>query len=66
MDSSRQHKHFWRQLLHATSAMILKQSKADQCLYYRWVEGILIMMMSWINDNAIVGQESKVINLKKH
>jgi hypothetical protein len=23
------------------------------------------MMMSWINDNSIIGQESKVINLKK-
>ncbi len=32
-------KAFWRQLLHAASAMGLKQSTADPCLYYKWVEG---------------------------
>jgi hypothetical protein len=25
----------------------------------------LVMMMSWIDDNAIVGQESNVMELKK-
>jgi hypothetical protein len=58
-------KAFLRQLLCATSAMGLKQSTADPCIYYRWVEGQLVMMMSWIDDNAIVGQESKVMHLKK-
>ena len=58
-------KAFWRQLLHAASAMGLKQSMADPCLYYKWVNGRLVMMMSWIDDNAIVGQESDVIDLKK-
>ena len=38
--------------------MGLKPSTADPCLYYKWVEGRLVMMMSWINDNAIVGKES--------
>jgi hypothetical protein len=45
--------------------MGLKQSTADLCLYYKWVNGRLVMMMSWINDNAIVGQESNVVDLKK-
>jgi hypothetical protein len=58
-------KAFWRQLLHATSAMGFKQSIADPCLYYRLVEEQLVMMISWIDANAIVGQESEVINLKK-
>ncbi len=58
-------KAFWRQLLHAASAMGLKQSTADPCLYYKWVNGRLVMMMSWIDDNAIVGQESDVMDLKK-
>jgi len=58
-------KAFWRQLLCAASAMGLKRSTVDPCLYFKWVNGRLIMMMSWIDDNAIVGQESDVMELKK-
>ena len=58
-------KAFWRQLLRAANTMGLKQSTADPCLYYKWVDGQIVMMMSCINDNAIVGQESDVIELKK-
>jgi len=45
--------------------MGLKQSTTDLCLYYKWVDGQIVMMMSCIDDNAIVGQESNVIELKK-
>jgi hypothetical protein len=41
------------------------QSNADPCLFIEWVEGRLVMMMSWINNNAIVGQESDMLDLKK-
>ncbi len=51
--------------MHAASAMGLKQITADPCLYYKWVNGWLVMMMSWIDNNAIVGQESDVMDLKK-
>jgi len=44
-------KAFWRQLLHAASAMGLKRSISDPYL------------MSWIDDNAIVGQESDTVDL---
>jgi len=58
-------KAFWIQLLCTASAMELKQSTADPCLYFKWMNGRLIMMISWIDDNAIVGQESDVMELKK-
>ncbi len=58
-------KTFWKLLLRATSAMGLNRSTADPCLYLKWVNGWLIMMMSWIDANAIVGQESNVMELKK-
>ena len=58
-------KEFWGQLLCAASAMALKQSTAYPCLNCKWVDGRLVMMMSWIDDNAIVGQESDVMELKK-
>jgi hypothetical protein len=46
-------KAFWRQLLRAASAMGLKQSTSNPCLYYKWVEGQLVMMMSWIDDTIV-------------
>ncbi len=58
-------KAFSRQLSHAASAMGLKRSTTDPCLYYKWVDGWLVMMMSWIDDNAIIGQEKYVLDLKK-
>ncbi len=57
-------KAFWRQLLHAAKAMGLMQSNADPCLYFKWVDGRIVMMMSWIDNNAIIGQESNVLDLK--
>jgi hypothetical protein len=32
-------KAFWRQLLRTATAMGLKRSMADPCLYYKWVDG---------------------------
>jgi hypothetical protein len=57
-------KAFWRQLLCVVKAMGLMQSNADPCLYFKWVEGRIVMMMSWIDNNAIIGQESDVLDLK--
>jgi hypothetical protein len=51
-------KAFWRQLLRAASAMGLKQSTLDPCLYY-------VMMMLWNDDNAIVGKERTSWILRK-
>jgi hypothetical protein len=45
------------------NAMGLKQSMVDPCLHYKWFERQLVMMMSWIDDNAIVGKESDVMDL---
>jgi hypothetical protein len=45
--------------------MGLKQSTVDPCLYYKWVDGRLVMMMSVINDNAIIGQEINIMDLEK-
>jgi hypothetical protein len=42
---------FWRQLLQAAKALGLTGSNADPCLYFKWAEGRLVMMMSWINNN---------------
>ncbi len=56
---------FWRQLLQAAKKMGLTHSSADPCLYYKWNNGRLVMMLLWIDDNAIVGYKKEVLNLKQ-
>jgi hypothetical protein len=46
---------FWRQLLQAAKKMGLTCSSADPCLYYKWNDGRLVMMLSWIDNNEIMG-----------
>ena len=56
---------FLRQLLQATKNMGLTCSSADPCLYYKWSKGRLMMMLSWIDDNTILGYEKDVLNVKQ-
>jgi hypothetical protein len=55
---------FYRKLLAAASKIGLKQSSADPCLYYKWEGGRLVIMITWINDNMIVGPSDLVLKLK--
>jgi hypothetical protein len=57
---------FYRKLLAATSNIGLKRSSADPCLYYKWEEGRVVIMISWINDNMIVGPSDLVMKLKNN
>jgi hypothetical protein len=56
---------FYRKLLAATANIGLKQSSANPCLYYKGVDGRLVIMISWINDNIILGPKDLVMQLKK-
>ena len=56
---------FFRKLLAATSNIGLKRSSADPCLYYKWEGGRVVIMISWINDNMILGPSDLVMKLKK-
>jgi hypothetical protein len=64
MDSSGRQKHFGDSVTCCKSHGTL-QSMADPCLYYKLVDGRLDKMMSCIDGNAIVRQESNVMELKK-
>ncbi len=55
---------FYRMLLAATANIGLKRSTADPCLYYKWVEGRQVIMISWINDNMILGPNNLVMQIK--
>jgi hypothetical protein len=57
---------FYRKLLAAASKIGLKRSSADPCLYYKWVEKRLVIMISWIDDNMIVGPSDLVLKVKSN
>ena len=41
------------------------RNSANPCLYYKWVDGRLVIMISWINDDMIPGPSHLVMQLKK-
>ncbi len=55
---------FYRKLLAATANIGLKCSTADPCLHYKWVEGRLVIMISWIDDNINPGPSDLVMRIK--
>jgi hypothetical protein len=57
---------FYRKLLAATPNIGLKQSSEVPCLYYKWVEGKLVIMISWINDTMILVPSNLVVQLKSN
>ena len=52
-------KAFYRKLLAAARNIGLQQIVADPCLYNKWEEGRLVVMISWVNDNMIMGNEGE-------
>jgi hypothetical protein len=55
---------FYRKLLVAASNIRLKRSSANPCQYYEWEGGRIVIMISWINDNMIVGPTDLILKLK--
>jgi hypothetical protein len=55
---------FYRKLLVAARNIGLKRSLANPCLYYKWEGGRLVIMISWIDGNMIVGPTNLVLKLK--
>jgi hypothetical protein len=55
---------FYRKLLAAPKNIRLTRSTADPCLYYKWERGSLVIMISWIDDNMILGPEDLVMQVK--
>jgi hypothetical protein len=55
---------FYRKLLVATKNIGLTRSTADPCFYYKWERGSLVIMISWIDNNMILGPEELVMQVK--
>ena len=55
---------FWKMLLRCMKNMDMKRSTADPCLYYDWTELGLVLIVSWIDDNLIMGTKEAVAKTK--
>ena len=55
---------FWRKLLEAFWAMEYARSAGDPCLYYKWVDGHLVLWMSWVDDCFVCGKDKAVKDAK--
>jgi Reverse transcriptase (RNA-dependent DNA polymerase) len=63
-------KAFWLVLLCTIKAIGFKRSGADPCLYCKWNNGMLTVIVSWVDDLFIDGCKKEVMimkeNIKKH
>ncbi len=56
---------FRHQLLLCMKSMGMMQSTADPCLYHKWGEEGLVLIVSWIDKNLIIGPKKAVEKTKK-
>jgi hypothetical protein len=56
---------FWRQLLLCMKSVGMMQSTTDSCLYHKWGEEGLVLVVSWIYNNLIIGPKKAVEKTKK-
>ncbi len=46
-------------------SMVIVQSTIDPCLYHQWGEDGSVLIVSWIDDNLIIGSKKAVEKAKK-
>ncbi len=56
---------FWHQLLLCMKSMGMRQSTIYRCLYHKWGEEGLVLIVLWIDDNLIIGPKKAVEKTKK-
>ena len=58
-------KRFWLKLLSIIKIMMFARSKADPCLYYKWTDDGLVVIVSWVDDLLMAGNKELVLQAKK-
>ncbi len=55
---------FWWELLLCLKSMGMVDSTKNPCLYYKWSDDELILIVSWIDDSLIIGTNIEVEKTK--
>jgi hypothetical protein len=45
---------FFQMFIRHSKNMTYKQSKADPCLYFAWVENVMVVFVAWVDDVMII------------
>ena len=53
-------KQYWKEILKCFGSMDYNRSKADPCLYFKWMSTGLILWMSWVDDLHVTGEPNTV------
>eukprot|EP00957_Ditylum_brightwellii_P108299 8262075-Ditylum_brightwellii.AAC.1 len=46
---------FWRELQKALCYMSYSGNKADPCLAFQWIDGLLVIWIIWVDDCLAIG-----------
>ena len=57
-------KQFWREMRKAFDKMEYNKSKADPCLFFKWVNERLVLWIVWVDDSLIAGSKEQVLKAK--
>ena len=56
---------FWKETKKAFDDMEYKRSKADPCMYFKWIKGKICIWLTWVDDCLIIGDKATVIEEKE-
>eukprot|EP00957_Ditylum_brightwellii_P204055 15337406-Ditylum_brightwellii.AAC.1 len=51
---------FWRELQKAFKFMEFLRNKADPCLSFKWINGKLVLWITWVDDCLNAGPDNNV------
>ena len=57
---------FFKTFAWHTKKMTYKQSKADPCLYFSWVDYALVMFVAWVDDLMVLGPPFLVEQVQRY
>ena len=46
---------FFKTFVKHVKNMTYKQSKADPCLYFAWIDGAMVVLVAWVDDVMVLG-----------
>ena len=58
-------KQYWKEAVRCFISMGYKQSKADPCLYYKWVKEGIMIWLSWVDDFHAIGPNKRIVMAEK-
>ena len=56
---------YWKENLKCFKDMGYNRSKADPCLQYKWIDGRLILWLTWVDDLLNLGNKEDVLKEKE-